>query len=351
MDRHVPPRLRRVTYWTGNWNPGREAISNEIESLRATFGRRNPVVALAAGQRSRLDVPGRAIALNGRRWLAYRALAAVIEPLGEITHAFGSIDAWHPLRALGRRPLVFTAVISGKPLDPALYRHVSVFVAESEPLAEQLITAGIEKDRMRLIYPGVDLQRFTPAPFPPLKRFRLLFASTPSDPSEFEARGIPLLVALARLRPEIDVVIAWRQWGHQRRIRAALAALNPPSNVLAQWGDIDDMPGMYNGVHATIVCPAEGHGKSCPNSVVEGLACGRPALLTGTSDIAALVRRHSAGEVVDRSAEALAAGVERLQANLFQDADCAVGLVRELFTLDRFNQEYGDLYGAASRRR
>ena len=166
----------RVTYWTGTWDPEREAISKEVEILRRSHDRRASVVAFSPGNRSALVPTDGVWRLSGRQWIAFRALAACIEPQGQVTHAFGHLDGWHLLRSLGRRPFVFTVVVSGKPLEPRIYDRVSVFAAESEPIAAGLRTAGIADDRIRVVYPGVDLVRFSPAPMPPKVPFRLLFA-------------------------------------------------------------------------------------------------------------------------------------------------------------------------------
>ena len=103
----------RVTYWTGIWDPTREAISKEVQTLRRAVQPSAPVVSLSAGQKSSISPRDRVIRLAGARWMTFRATAALIEPLGNVTHAFGAMNAWHLLRALGRRPIIFTAVLAG----------------------------------------------------------------------------------------------------------------------------------------------------------------------------------------------------------------------------------------------
>lgn len=348
MDRDVPPVVKRITYWTGNWNPGREAISNEIAALRDAFGERNPVVALASGQRSQLDLRQRVVSLNGRRWLAYRALAAAIERTGDITHVFGSIDAWHPLRSLGRRPMVFTVVIPGPPLQSELYSRVTRFVAETEVLADKLVELGVNRQRITVIYPGVDLSRFSPSPFPPRRPLRLLFASTPADAREMEQRGIPLIVDLARLRPDVEIVMPWRRWGDEGLARAAIERLRLPPNVRVEWGDQVDMVSLYRSVHATVTAFADGYGKSCPNSVIEGMACGRPALMTDTCGLASDLVAGPATVVVSRTAEDLAAGVAVLSEDLAHRGDAARQVSSALFDLAGFREKYRRVYEAVT---
>src|SRR5207247_1994341 len=100
-------------------------------------------ISVSAGQRSSVHYASRLIRLSAQRDLTLRLLAAVLEPTAEITHAFGSLDGWPFLRNLGRRPLVYTVALPGRPLHPALSDRVARFVAETAGLASKLAQAGV----------------------------------------------------------------------------------------------------------------------------------------------------------------------------------------------------------------
>lgn len=340
MDRDVLPR---VTYWTGTWDPRREAISKEIETLRQLHAPPGPVVAFSSGNRTGVDLQRRVIKLSAKRWIAFRACAAIGEPVGAVTHAFGSVDAWPILRSLGRRPFIFTAVAEGPALNPAMYRRASVFVAESEPLAAALADAGVQPQNIRIIYPGVDLAQFSPTPLP-AGRFRLLFASSPSEPSEIGPRGLALLVELAHRHPDIDFVVLWRRWGDVRKGLTALAALAPPENFRVEELGARRMPDVYAGVHATVCLFDTGVGKSCPNSVVEGLACGRPALIADTAGIARLVGSANAGIATRRTIDAVSEALLTLRARCAELGRGARALAEAQFDVNDFCRKYSNMY-------
>jgi hypothetical protein len=90
----------------------------------------------------------------------------VLEPVFDLNHVFGSIGDWFYLQGRRRRPTVLTAAVTEAPVDRALLDRVDRFVAECSIVQEDLIRAGIEPARIRLIFPPVDLGRFTPAPRP-----------------------------------------------------------------------------------------------------------------------------------------------------------------------------------------
>lgn len=273
-----------------------------------------------------------------------RLLARLIEPLGDVNHVFGSIECWPLLRVVGRRPTLFTVTLPGAALDAALYRKVAFFAAETDELAAHLSALGIDRQRMAVVYPGVDLHRFAPTPLPAGVPLRLLCASSPAAASEFEARGIPLLVELARRVTDLEVVIPWRTWDDPAETAAALLALDPPANFRVLRRDVADMNETYRQSHATVICYRQGFGKSAPQSILEGLACGRPALLSTTCGIARLVADHGAGVAVSRDIESLVSGVAVLRDNLPALAAGARSVAEQCFGLERCCRRYEELY-------
>ena len=335
----MPPR---VTYWTGVWDPAKEAISKQVNALRTGSRRRAPVIAFAPGQSFQLAPRHRALVLPGRSWMALRGVAACIEPTGDISHVFGGRVSWHLLRALGRRPIVLTAVVAtiGEADIPATLAHV---VIETETAAEEWTRAGVPPQRMSLIRPGVDLDWFGMLPAVESNRVSLLFASTPADPAEIDRRGIPLLVELARLRPDIDIVIPWRQWGDVAEARRRLEALRIPSNVIVTHDVIHDLRPHLARVHATVFCVEEGAGKSCPAFVIEGLAAGRPCVTT-SPELAPLIARAGAGVVAAGEPASLAAAVDNLRRDWVEYSARARQLAEAEFDLRIYRRQYDELY-------
>ena len=336
----MPPR---VTYWTGTWDSQKEAISKEVNALRTGSRARAPVVSFSPAQRIRIDRGQRVLMLSGPAWPALRAVAFFLEPRGDVTHVFGGQFSWHLFRALGRRPILLTAVASaeGARLPDANIEQVAVETAAG--IAEWL-EAGIPRERIHVIHPGIDLDWHRPPGGPSPDRFRLLFASTPSDPAEIAPRGIPTLVDLARLRPDVDIWIPWRQWGDLSAARRAIEALRPPPNFIVSYENATDMRPHYANAHATVVCFAPGVGKACPNFVVEGLAMGRPCLCTSDSRIAHLITNAGAGLVVPPDARSLAEAIDPLRLGWVGYAERARGLAEDAFDLRQFRARYEALY-------
>jgi glycosyltransferase involved in cell wall biosynthesis len=267
-----------------------------------------------------------------------------IEPTGEISHVFGGLSSWHLLRALGRRPIVVTAVTGAGHRPAILPRAPAVVAVESETLIDEWRHAGIPADRIRIIHPGVDLNAHVTLPPSQATRLQILFASSPSSAAEFAGRGVPLLVGLAQRRPDIDILIPWRQWGDVGDVRQALAALRPPPNLMVRQEDVADMRQYYAQAHATVVPFGPQGGKACPNSVLEGLACGRPTLATENCGIAPLLYRAGAAVVSEPTVEGLSSGIDRLRADLPLLTRRARQVAEEHFDITGFRRRYEQLY-------
>lgn len=341
MGRDVLPK---VTYWTGTWDPQREAISKEIQLLRGLGRGRAPVVSFSSGQRFRIDVGNRVVCLAASQWPVLRGLAPLAERFADLNHVFGSLDAWHLLRAVRRNPTILTVAVPEQAGTSIPSPRVQCFVAESEATADTLRARGVSPDRVRLIYPGVDLHQYRPASLPAAQPFRILFASTPADPAEFDARGISLLVELARTCPEIEVVLLWRSWGDRDSARQALDRLRPPANLRVEQRNGRDMPDVYRSAHAIACLYEDGFGKSCPNSVVEALACGLPALVSTGCGIGRLVERSGSGLAVPRDVREVALAARALQARAQTFGRAARALSEAHFAMGTFLDGYARLY-------
>jgi glycosyltransferase involved in cell wall biosynthesis len=138
--------------------------------------------------------------------------------------------------------------------------------------------------------------------------------------------------------------VLWRLWGDVDGARRRLEALQPPANFKIERRGEREMAEVYAGVHATACFFSDGFGKSCPNSIIEGLACGRPALVTNTCGIAPLIAEHNAGVSTARSVKALGVGLEQLRADFDQRRIAARRLAERYFGLDGFVRSYASVY-------
>lgn len=332
----------RVAYWTGASEPEMEAIASEVATLRRRFP-----ASVAWGLSRRhwaLLSRERGYCLNPRLRLVFRAAVLLLGPAFQIHHVFGSLGDWSYLRAAGRRPTVLTVAAQSEPVDRALLARVDRFVVEYPGGEVPLERLGIERGRIRLILPPVDLERFAPAGAPG-GPFTVVFASSPDDASWLEARGVDLILEAAALRPRVRFLLLWRPWGDSLPRVWRWIERRGLTNVELRVGRCADMAGCYRGAHATIApfvrmdcC------KPAPNSLVESLACGRPVLTTPGVGLAGLIREGRAGVVCPPEATALAEGLDRLHSDWGEFSAAARRLAERHFAVERFLTAYERLY-------
>jgi glycosyltransferase involved in cell wall biosynthesis len=142
--------------------------------------------------------------------------------------------------------------------------------------------------------------------------------------------------------------LLWRPWGNSEvRVRQMIAERNL-HNVELVIGCSENMAVQYRAAH---VCAAPftdlGRSKPAPNSVVEGLACGRPALVTQEVGLAELIQEGQAGAVCQATGEAIAAQLDRLQTEWEFYSKAARRLAERWFGADRFVEGYRNLYAEA----
>jgi glycosyltransferase involved in cell wall biosynthesis len=218
-----------------------------------------------------------------------------------------------------------TAVVDEAPLDRAMYRHVRRFIVHSPRTADRLTDLGFDRSSIRLIYPGVDLERYQPRardlapsrawPTDDASRFRILFATTPNTVEGMRARGVELMLEAARRLPDVDFYLPWRPWAGAAALVARCRAEAPP-NVHVSQTVVPDMGEVYQAADATIAPFLSSAGmKVCPTSLVESLASGRPLLVSTAVGLASLVADASCGEVFEPSAEALCRAIVSLRAD------------------------------------
>ncbi|HXG08815.1 MAG TPA: glycosyltransferase [Gemmataceae bacterium] len=335
----MPPR---IAYWTSAFEPEMEAIAAEVALLRRQFP---GSVAWGLTHRHRLLLSWRrGYGLSPRLHLLFRAATRLLEPFFQLNHVFGSPGDWFYLEGSRRRPIVLTVATWTLPVEPALLRRVECFVVEHPGGRDLLKQAGIDPGRVRLIFPPVDLERFTPSP-PPAGPFTVLFASSPDKAEWLEGRGVPQLLEAARLRPHMRFRLLWRPWGDSApRVRQWIAERGL-RNVELVTGCFPDMAVHYRQVHVTATPFTDlSRSKPAPNSLIESLACGRPVLVTETVGLAEVVREAAAGEVSEPTGPGLAEALDRLEADWISYSTRARRLAERYFGVGAFLRGYRRLY-------
>lgn len=331
----------RVAYWTSSFEPAMEAVASEIASLRRAF----PGSAAWGVSRRDTRLIGfkNGLSFHPRAFLAFRAVTAVMQWRFDVNHVFGSPADWHHLRSIWKRPTVMTVCLGGEASSACLDR-VDRFAVEWPAAKVELVTRGVPADRVSIVFPPVDLERFQATP-PPCDPFTVLFASSPDRADWLADRGVLLLLDAAGLCPEMRFRLVWRPWGDSLAAVKQEVASRGLANVEIVCERVADMSRQYAAGHV-VVAPFRdlNRCKPTPNSVLEGLACGRPVVVTRQVGVAELIADGRAGLVCENEATSLAECLRQVQRQWSAMSTAARRLAEDKFAAGNFVNSYREIY-------
>jgi glycosyltransferase involved in cell wall biosynthesis len=309
------PNAVEVRYWVFNYEPQWEAVSKEIDTLRAGLGdgTRASVVGLnLRDRRLQWRGPIKRIPLPHGLPL-YPLLRSHAGAGGGINHLFASAaERWlAPMLAVRRGILT---VAKGSPSLAAIERNAATLrrfravVVQSEWDRDVLRQVGVAERSLRLIRPGIPVSTYREASGP----FTILFASSPFGRDDFLTRGIQLLVRVASRLPDVRFLLAWRG-RHLAKLRGLIGEAGA-ANIEIRDGVIQDMGAVYDQVHAAAL-PALEHRSfiPAPRSGLEALAHGKPLLVSRYVSIAEPLVRAGAGVAFDPTVRGLETAVHALR--------------------------------------
>ncbi|OGR89186.1 MAG: hypothetical protein A2992_10025 [Elusimicrobia bacterium RIFCSPLOWO2_01_FULL_59_12] len=278
----------------------------------------------------------------------------------DLVHIFGpEVNVlWRPLlRFLGHRRLVgHTAGLSNfgeKPtwlrisLDRLTYKLLTVYVANSSRVAEQLVSYGFDKDKLRVVRNGIVIPETLPASgahqppvvisvgnLRPVKGHRFLLDAL----RLLSERGIAFEARIIGEGPgRADLESLAQRYGIADRVRFLGAVENSAISAALHEGDVFALMSLSEGI---------------PGAAMEAMAAGLPVVATQVGGMEELVTDGVDGYLVPLRDTAAAAG--RLAALLQQPSlretmgRAAYAKVTKSFNLDNTVREYEKLYSTTS---
>jgi glycosyltransferase involved in cell wall biosynthesis len=208
-------------------------------------------------------------------------------------------------------PVAAAVWASERPM-PRAYR-ASLVHAISESTRDDLVARGFRREAIRVIYPGVDTERFRPEPAE-AKAGRPTFLYV-GRLKRYKALEVPIR-ALAELRrtgvPDAQLLIAGSGDDRPRLERVAAAAGAAEAVTFLGYVDEDRKLALYRQAWA-VVFPSPKEGWGITN--VEAAACGTPAVASDSPGLRESVRAGETGLLVRHGDVAAFAGALRALAS------------------------------------
>jgi glycosyltransferase involved in cell wall biosynthesis len=186
----------------------------------------------------------------------------------------------------------------------------SGLLAVSEMMRRSMMSLGMDGEKIRIHYTGVDLERFKPADKAEAKAaFALSGPMVLSVGALIPRKGQALLIQALKDLPGVTLMLVGQ--GPERRAYEQLAESEGVSDRVGFLGALahDALPKLFAAADV-MALPSVSEGLA--NAWVEALACGRPVVISDVGGARELMDRPQAGHIVERKPEALAAAIRNL---------------------------------------
>jgi glycosyltransferase involved in cell wall biosynthesis len=319
-----------------------EAVASEVALLRRSFPHS---VVWGVSRRDGLTLSWRrGFSVPPSFAVPFRLVSRVAQRAFHVNHIFGGLGDWFHLRSIGKRPTVLTIAVDSPLHDTSLLKRIDRFVVEWDGARQQLHDLGVSPERIDLILPPVDTDRFRPSPAPG-GPFTVLFVSSPDSKEWLTARGVDLLLDVAALCRDMRFRLVWRPWGDSAAQVKNWINRRNLRNVELTVERVADMRCVYAEAHVTVApfrdlekC------KPAPNSIAESLASGRPVVVSSQVGFAEMIAEAGAGLVCGEDATDFAAKLQDIRERWKQFAIMARTLAEERLAAPLFLNAYRRVY-------
>jgi glycosyltransferase involved in cell wall biosynthesis len=159
---------------------------------------------------------------------------------------------------------------------------------------------------------------------------------------------VDLLLELARREPALELTVLWRPFGPESDDALRTVQTMAPPNVHVVPGRVDRIQESFRAAHF-VVAPFRSVGKPVPNSVLEALAVGRPALVSDFTDLGGLLERAGAGLGFRPTIDSLGEAFDRLRSQYAELQASARSCAERHFSLTAVVRQYGGVYDKLTR--
>ena len=329
--------------------PEIEAVSKEVFQLARHFPQ-SLLFGVSPHYRFRFSFCERYVGFHPTFDPMLRLLIPLVERYADINHVYGEPCPWIFYKTVKRRPLILTIASEKGAGNMEFFERCHTIIVQTETYRRKLLSWGIEENKVELLYPGVELSRFST--ISQRKKLQgkptLLFATAPRSVEEMEGRGVNLLLETAKENADIHYRFLYRPW------RTGYTSLEPTqtyierhalTNVTLTNHIVRHMPDVFKESHFVVIpyTSPEG-GKECPNSLVEGLVCGLPALISSASPFSYFIEQYRCGVVFDPTPSGLVAAVEQGARHYHELSTNAINASRQHFSQEDVYKKLSDIY-------
>ena len=249
-----------------------------------------------------------------------------------------------PYFRLLNKPVVYTASSSQLPS----YKSIPNTPNRTYVCASESVVSGVKRyapDQIYHIIPGINTAGWeSRAPSSSMSPFRLLMASAPHSRDQFSSKQIYLLLDYVKRTPDVELTLIWR--GVDADYMQQLIERDHLQDRVHLINQKVSMQRYYDQSHATLLlCDQKGVLKNYPHSLMESICCGRPVILSATTELARMVESHSLGVIMnDYSIDTLNESVQELKSSYHIYQSNCQSFDKDRIDKTRYHREIQNVY-------
>ena len=191
-------------------------------------------------------------------------------------------------------------------------KHAKGILSVSQDLANKMVKLGIAKDKISVIYNGVDHEKFNQihAPFNN-KDYLLFIGNLKQDKGVMEL--LNGFAKISNLHPKIELIYAGngpmlhslQDKANELEIASKVRFLgNISHNEVPQW------------LHNCTALALPSYHEGVPNVLLEAMSCGKPIIATRVGGIPEIINQNICGELIDtKSSQAVSDAINNILEN------------------------------------
>lgn len=335
--------MKPILYLTQRFRPEYEATSKEINLLSNKFLGKIHDLHLDGYFKYRFNSR-----LSSYHFLYYPLglIPLYLRSKNKIVHLYTSLCDRPYLPFLNKKKMIITStnffsqeriIQNRKHLD-----KVKGIIVQAEVQRQELLLAGITPEKIYLIYPPVELEKFTYQE--PSGPFTILNVSCPGKVRDLEKRGICWLLDVEQYLADENIKFLWR--GGEFSLFMDKIKHRNFKHINIENKIYTDMNGQYAQAHCLIIpyLQFDEYLKLIPTSVIESLAAGKPVLVSSRTGVAEIIRASNCGVVFEPTRESLLQAIVELRKNYRKYQQNCRKTAEKYFSPPEFLKKHEQIY-------
>lgn len=331
----------RINYLTPVPHPaiaGTDALFNEMEVLKNRIG--GELISIFPYKKRGRYFPGKLFGFP--KYFQIKAS----EAKSDINHIYAPELALFPIYSFLKKPIVYNVVGSISPtveLPPLsqLKRFKKIIVSNER---DYQLLKDRKVEQAHIIPTGIDQTKFSSQSLPLGDELVLMMASAPWMASQFQSKGIHLLLQALQGLAGVKIIFIWR--GLMAGQMRALIAQYQVADKVTFVNEKVAINNYFKQIHGTILITNKSEDvKAYPHSLLESLTVSKPIILTDKIPMSKLVSEQQCGLVLNSfTVASLIACIQQFKTNYATLAQRTQQMDKSSFSVETMTKQYMAMY-------